>query len=92
MDVLAVAEDELEDLRARLRRTRWGTSWPGIGWEAGTDGNELRRLVGYWADGFDWRKQEAALNALPSHFADIDGVPVHYLRYDGERPVRCRSS
>ncbi|WP_433021450.1 epoxide hydrolase family protein [Kribbella sp. CA-294648] len=86
MDVLAVAEDELEDLRSRLRRTRWATSWPGTGWEAGTDGNELRRLVAYWADGFDWRKQEAALNALPSHFADFDGVPVHYLRYDGEQP------
>ncbi len=84
--VLAVPEDELEDLRSRLRRTRWATSWPGAGWEAGTDGTELRRLVEYWAGGFDWRKQEAAVNALPSHFADLDGVPVHYLRYDGEHP------
>jgi pimeloyl-ACP methyl ester carboxylesterase len=47
--------------------------------------NELRRLVGYWADGYDWRAEEAAINALPSHVAEIDGTPVHYLRFDGER-------
>ncbi|WP_343238343.1 epoxide hydrolase family protein [Streptomyces sp. SID13031] len=86
MDVLAVPEEELDDLRSRLRRTRWATAWPGAGWEAGTDSTELRRLVEYWATGFDWRKQEVALNALPSHFADLDGVPVHYLQYDGEHP------
>ena len=80
-----VTDAELEDLRERLRRTRWATPWPIDGWEAGTDGDELRRLVGYWASAYDWRKHEAAINALPSRFADIDGTPVHYLRYDAER-------
>jgi hypothetical protein len=82
--VLAVPDHEWEDLRARLRQTRWPAQWPGAGWEAGTDMNELRRLVGYWADGYDWRAHEAAVNALPSHVAEIDGTPVHYLRFDGE--------
>jgi pimeloyl-ACP methyl ester carboxylesterase len=82
--MLAVAGQEWEDLRARLRRTRWPTRWPGVGWEAGTDISELRRLAGYWADGYDWRAHEAAVNALPSHLAEIDGTPVHYLRFDGE--------
>ncbi|MEU2353870.1 epoxide hydrolase family protein [Streptomyces misionensis] len=54
--------------------------------KAGTDRAELRRLVAYWASGYDWRTHEAAINALPSHLADIDGTPVHYLRYDGEHP------
>ncbi|MFE2071500.1 epoxide hydrolase N-terminal domain-containing protein [Streptomyces misionensis] len=54
--------------------------------KAGTDRAELRRLVTYWASGYDWRTHEAAINALPSHLADIDGTPVHYLRYDGEHP------
>jgi pimeloyl-ACP methyl ester carboxylesterase len=56
------------------------------GWAAGTDTATLRRLVTYWADGYDWRVHEARINELPSHFADLDGTPLHYLRFDGEVP------
>jgi pimeloyl-ACP methyl ester carboxylesterase len=83
--LISVADAELDDLRRRLAATRWPAGWPLPGWQAGTDEVELHRLVEYWASGYDWRAQEAAINALPSHFADLDGVPVHYLRYDGER-------
>ncbi|MET8080339.1 epoxide hydrolase family protein [Streptomyces sp. NPDC005303] len=84
--LMAVSDVELAELRARLERTRWAEPWPVDGWEAGTDTRELRRLVAYWADGYDWRTHEAAINALPSHLADLDGTPVHYLRFDGEHP------
>ncbi|MGZ0232650.1 epoxide hydrolase family protein [Streptomyces sp. CPS1] len=84
--LLKVSDTELDDLRTRLRSTRWPAPWPVNGWKAGTDRAELRRLVTYWASGYDWRTHEAAINALPSHLADIDGTPVHYLRYDGEHP------
>ncbi|MFJ8137240.1 epoxide hydrolase family protein [Streptomyces sp. NPDC096013] len=82
--LLEVPEAALDDLRDRLRRTRWATPWPVAGWRAGTDADELRRLAEYWADGYDWRAHETAINALPSHFADIDGTTVHYLRFDAE--------
>ncbi|MEU3183521.1 epoxide hydrolase [Streptomyces sp. NPDC006923] len=75
---------DLDELRTRLRGTRWAKPWPVAGWEAGTDGEELRRLVDYWASGYDWRRHEAAINALPSRFADIDGTLLHYLRFDAE--------
>jgi pimeloyl-ACP methyl ester carboxylesterase len=83
--ILEVPARDLEDLKARLRRTRFAAPWPVADWQAGTDGDLLRHLVEYWADGYDWRAQEAAINALPSRFADLDGTPVHYLRYDAER-------
>jgi pimeloyl-ACP methyl ester carboxylesterase len=83
--VLDVPDADLDDLRARLRGTRWAKPWPVSGWDAGTDGDELRRLVGYWESAYDWRKHEAAINALPSRFADIGGTSVHYLRFDAER-------
>ncbi len=75
---------DLDDLRARLRATRWARPWPLPAWQAGTDGDELRRLVEYWASGYDWRRHEAELNALPSHFAEIDGIRLHYLRFDAQ--------
>ncbi len=84
--ILAVSEAELDELRSRLLHTRWPTPWPVTGWEAGTEAGELRRLVTHWANDYDWRTHEAAINALPSYFADIDGTPVHYLRFESERP------
>jgi pimeloyl-ACP methyl ester carboxylesterase len=47
---------------------------------------ELQRLVEYWADGYDWRAQEASINSLPSCFATVAGDLVHYLKYEAERP------
>ena len=84
--VFEVPEADLQDLRARLGRTRWPIPWPATGWEAGTDAAELHRLGQVWGSDFDWRAQEAALNALPSHMASIDGTAVHFLRFDGEDP------
>jgi len=84
--LIDVPEAELDDLRARLRGTRWATPWPLGGWDAGVDREVLRRLVDHWASTYDWRKHEAAINALPSRSADVGGTTVHYLRFDAERP------
>jgi pimeloyl-ACP methyl ester carboxylesterase len=83
---VAVPDADVEDLRSRLRSTRWPVAWPSTRWEAGTDMTELQRLVQYWASDYDWRAQETAINALPHQVADIDGTEVHFLRFDGEHP------
>jgi pimeloyl-ACP methyl ester carboxylesterase len=83
---VAVPDADVEDLRSRLRGTRWPVAWPSTRWEAGTDMAELQRLVQYWASDYDWRAQETAINALPHQVADIDGTEVHFLRFDGEHP------
>jgi pimeloyl-ACP methyl ester carboxylesterase len=84
--VLDVPQADLDDLRARLRNTRWARPWPVESWEAGTDGATLRRLVEYWGDGYDWRAEEQDINRLPHRFSDIDGLRVHYLRFDAREP------
>lgn len=84
--LLNVPDAQVEDLRGRLRATRWPREWPTAEWAAGTSVAELRRLVEYWAGGYDWRAQEVSINSLPSYFATVAGHPVHYLRYEAERP------
>ncbi|MFD0857033.1 epoxide hydrolase family protein [Actinomadura adrarensis] len=74
-----VPQAELDDLRDRLRRTRWAPEIPGTGWERGVPTGYLKDLAAYWADGFDWRAQEAALNAYPQFTTTIDGADVHFL-------------
>ena len=74
-----VDDEVLADLRARIGNTRWPGAAPGAPWEQGTDLGYLRGLLGYWADGFDWRAQERWLNGFRHFRAGIDGVRVHFV-------------
>jgi len=81
---LPVSDAELDDLRRRVRATRWAPDWPVEPWDHGVDASVLRRLAARWADGFDWRAVERGILALPSRVVDVDGTPVHALVVDGE--------
>ena len=74
-----VEAEVLADLRERIRRTRWPDPAPGAPWEQGTDPGYLRRLLAYWADEFDWKKQERELNATAQFRAELDGVRIHFV-------------
>ena len=69
----------LEDLRARLRATRWPDAPEDAGWSLGTDLDYLRELVAYWADEFDWTAQEAALARLPRYRVRLGGLRIHFV-------------
>ena len=40
----------------------------------------------YWANGFDWRNVERAINAYEHYQVDVDGVRVHFMRRPGVGP------
>jgi pimeloyl-ACP methyl ester carboxylesterase len=69
----------LEDLRARLRATRWPDAPEDAGWSLGTDLDYLRELVAYWADEFDWPAQEAALARLPRFRVALGDLRIHFV-------------
>ena len=69
----------LEDLRTRLRATRWPDAPEDAGWSLGTDVGYLRELVAYWVDGFDWPAQEAALARLPRFRVPVGGLGIHFV-------------
>jgi pimeloyl-ACP methyl ester carboxylesterase len=83
---VAIPDAELEDLRARLRHTRWPQPLPGVGWERGVPVDYLKRLAGYWLKEFDWREQERRLNAIPQFQTTIDGQPIHFLHIRSPEP------
>jgi pimeloyl-ACP methyl ester carboxylesterase len=84
--VIAVEQHVLDDLRRRLRDSRWPDPAPGSPWSQGTDLDYLRGLVSYWVDGFDWRGEERRLNGYPQFVADVDGVRVHFVHVRSGRP------
>ncbi|HEV2460702.1 MAG TPA: epoxide hydrolase N-terminal domain-containing protein, partial [Ktedonobacterales bacterium] len=76
---IQVEEAVLTDLRVRIHQTRWPDQLPGMGWQQGTDLHELRQLLGYWADGYDWRARERALNTFQHFRAELDGIHIHFV-------------
>ncbi|MEV2252920.1 epoxide hydrolase [Streptomyces sp. NPDC050147] len=82
-----VPDAVLDDLRARLRLTRWPDD---VGNEDGYYGvrrGYLQELAEYWLDHYDWRKAEAAINSYEHYGVRVDGVPVHFMRRPGVGPA-----
>lgn len=67
-----VPDEVLDELRARLRRTRWPEALPYAVWTTGVDLDYMHELVSYWATSFDWRAQERRLNAFSQFTTRLD--------------------
>jgi pimeloyl-ACP methyl ester carboxylesterase len=76
---LHVPEADLDDLRARLARTRWPEAETVDDWSQGIPLSYLRELCDYWAKVYDWRRAERQLNSFPQFKVEIDGLRIHFL-------------
>ncbi len=78
----------LTDLHERLLRTRWPDEADDMApWTGGTSLAYARQLVDYWRHRFDWRAQEAVLNAFEQYRVTIDGIDLHYIHQPGVGPA-----
>jgi len=86
-----VGEDVLDDLRRRLRATRWPEAQLVDDWSQGLPLSYVQEVCGYWADGYDWRTREAALNRFDQFTTEIDGLDLHFVHvrspHDGALPL-----
>jgi pimeloyl-ACP methyl ester carboxylesterase len=83
---LHVAQERIDDLKARLRATRW----PQPVVQDFSHGQALplmQQLATYWAERFDWRAQEAKLNRLPQFTTQIDGQTIHFIHVRSKEPA-----
>lgn len=74
-----VSEEALADLRRRILATRWPDKETVSDHSQGVPLDTMKKLAGYWASDYDWRKVESRLNALPQFTTEIDGVNIHFL-------------
>ena len=74
-----IPETDLDDLRDRLRRTRWPEPEPVTDWSQGIPLAYTRALCDYWLTEYDWRAGEARLNQFAQFRTEIDGVDIHFL-------------
>jgi len=83
---ISVPDAVLDDLSRRIDATRWPDEIKDTGWEGGTNLAYMRSLAAYWRDGYDWRRQEAALNVLPQYRIALDGLRIHFVHQRGKGP------
>ncbi|KAI0071765.1 alpha/beta-hydrolase [Panus rudis PR-1116 ss-1] len=86
---VSIPDSELDFLRKKLELTRFPDELDEAGWDYGVPLTDVKRLVARWKDGFDWRANEAAINALPQFTRDIevDGhgkLNIHYVHSKSE--------
>ena len=72
---------DLDDLRARLRATRWPDAPEDAGWSLGTDIAYLRELVDHWAG---WTPPE---DRLPRFRTRVRDLGIVFLDARAERPA-----
>ncbi len=86
-----VREQELEDLRRRLRATRWPEAEPVDDWSQGIPLSYVQDVCQYWGEKYDWRAREARLNESPQFRTEIDGLGIHFLHvrspHEGALPL-----
>ena len=80
-----VPEAELDDLRRRLRQTRWPEPEPVPDWSQGTPLGYTRDLCQYWLEHYDWRAAEARLNRFAQFRTEVDGVDIHFIHVRSAR-------
>ncbi len=88
---IEIPQADLDDLDARLARTRWPDELPEVGWDYGVPLEYVKGLAEYWRTGYDWRAWEARLNEYPQFTTTIDGQNIHFLHVRSPEPrTRCR--
>ncbi|MFM0736405.1 epoxide hydrolase [Paraburkholderia xenovorans] len=83
-----LSEERLATIKAKVRAYDWDQLPDAGGWKSGVGIDDLKRLVTYWDETYDWRRVERRLNQLPHFTTDIDGERIHFLhvRGNGSKP------
>ena len=85
---IAIPDARLAAIRDKVAAFDWDALPDAGGWRSGVGLTDLRRLIDYWLERYDWRDQERRLNRLPHFTAEVLGEQVHFIhaRGDGSRP------
>jgi pimeloyl-ACP methyl ester carboxylesterase len=75
----AIPQNEVDELRRRVRATRWPGKETVPDRSQGAQLQKLKPLVDYWGTEYDWRRGEKKLNAHAQFMTTIDGLDIHFI-------------
>lgn len=79
-----ISDERLAAIQAKVAAYDWSQLPDTGGWKSGVGIADLKRLVDYWRDTYDWRTVERRLNQLPNFTTDIEGEQIHFLHRQGD--------
>lgn len=85
---LAIPENDLQALKSKLAATRFPDELEGVQWDYGVPLADMKRLVRYWQDGYDWRRHETHINETFPQFTidiEVDGFGVLNIHHVHQR-------
>ena len=83
-----ISDKRLAAIKAKVEAYDWSQLPDAGGWSAGVGIEDLKRLVTYWRESYDWRAVERHLNRLPNFTTDVEGERIHFvhIRSNGSKP------
>jgi pimeloyl-ACP methyl ester carboxylesterase len=83
-----IPDERLATIKAKVAAYDWSQLPDTGGWNSGIGIDDLKRLVAYWRDIYDWRKVERSLNHRPHFLTDVEGERLHFVHVkgDGSKP------
>ncbi|KAK9843307.1 hypothetical protein WJX74_010106 [Apatococcus lobatus] len=82
-----VSKSSMDDLKHRLKQTRYPDQLAGAGWDYGTELSFLKGLLEYWQNDFNWPKQQEWLNSHFMHYKlEVNGIDLHFTHRPHAEP------
>jgi pimeloyl-ACP methyl ester carboxylesterase len=83
---IPASEDAIDDLRRRLRATRWPERECVDDWSQGIPLAYVQEVCAYWAEKYDWKSRVERLNRTPGFRTELDGLRIHFLHARSPHP------
>ncbi|XP_072503808.1 epoxide hydrolase 1 isoform X1 [Notamacropus eugenii] len=80
------SDEEIKDLYQRIDLTRFTPPLEDSRFHYGFNSSYLKKVVSYWRNQFDWKKQVEILNKYPHFKTKIEGLDVHFIHVKPTKP------
>jgi pimeloyl-ACP methyl ester carboxylesterase len=81
-----IPDQRLAAIMAKVEAYDWSQLPDAGGWRSGVGIADLKRLVTYWRETYDWRNVERRLNQLPNFTTEVEGERIHFVHVRGNGP------
>jgi microsomal epoxide hydrolase len=76
---IEIPQSTINKIMERVRAFEWPDAPEGGGWAYGTDLETMKEVVEYWLHGYDWYREQEALNRFPQFKARVRDLDIHFI-------------